>query len=119
MKIDIVIVLKLIELGREIVRGFTFLGCFYLGGAAIASLAGKKTEATFLVSYLTSSESSYGLPWILAGVFGLFAFAQYKLRKRKTEYFQGRIKELELKIDRNRSSSGLTSQGDTNPRDKL
>jgi len=40
------------------------------------------------------------------------------LRKRKTEYFQNRIKLLEEEIDPNRSSSGLTPKGETKPEDK-
>ena len=49
----------------------------------------------------------------------VWAVIERELRKRQIERFHGTIKELELRLDPNRTSSNLTIQGDTNPEDLL
>lgn len=107
------------DLGKDVIRGIMYLGLAFFGVEAIRELAGKETEAVFMLSYLTSSESDYGLPWVVAFAGIVYGSMQRKLRLRKTEYFQGRVRELEMRLDPGRSSSGLLANGETDPEDKL
>jgi hypothetical protein len=79
-------------------------------------IAGKTTAFTVGLSFLWDVRLVVALS--LAGVAGLWAAPKRLLRHRKVEYLQGRIRELELKIDPRRSTSGLTPKGQTNPRDR-
>jgi len=47
----------------------------------------------------------------------VWAMKERALRRRKTEYFQSRIRSLEQRLDPERTSSKLTPGGDTNPED--
>ncbi|MEE9441967.1 MAG: hypothetical protein V3V99_04800 [candidate division Zixibacteria bacterium] len=51
--------------------------------------------------------------WVLLLLAGSYGVLQQRLRYRKTKYLQGRIKDLEIQIDPNRTSSGLTETGQT------
>lgn len=124
MKIDksdayTLIYIKLIDLTRISVQSLTWILCFYFGSQSIASLAGNTTTANVAISYFTGADSTYGLPWI-AAIVGLgYGLAQRKLRQQKTRHFQDRITKLESIIDKNRSSSGLTTDGQTHPEDRI
>lgn len=107
------------DLARDVVRAVMYVGCTYLAVQAISILAGKKTEATLIVSYFISSDNTYGLPWLITVIAVAYAYAQYRLRRRTTEYLQARVREFELKIDPTRTSSGLKATGETNPKDKM
>ncbi|MFZ2004181.1 MAG: hypothetical protein WAV02_03800 [Stellaceae bacterium] len=88
--------------------------CLYL---AIDSIAGKTTAFTMALSILWDVRLVFAFS--VAGLSTIWAIAERKLRQRKVAYMQGRIKDLETKIDPQRSSSGLTEKGRTNPRDRL
>ena len=124
MKIDksdakTLIYIKLIDLSKIIFQSITWISGFYFGSQSIASLAGNNTTANFAISYFTSADSTYGLPWI-AALAGLgYGFLERKIRQQKTRHFQDRITKLERIIDRKRSTSGLTTDGQTHPKDKI
>ncbi len=89
-------------------------------GNALIALAGKKTEANVIVKYLTETDSGSSVT-----VFGLLAFAcmfwaliERKLRHRAIERLTNRTEELEKKLNASRSTSGLTPDGRTHPRDR-
>ena len=87
------------------------------GYLSIEALAGETTSLNFL-HVVTFEFLSRTLPWwILTIAFGYWAFRQTRLRKQKTEQLTARIKELETRIDPNRTSSGLLPSGDTHPDD--
>jgi hypothetical protein len=86
--------------------------CLYL---AIDSVAGKTTAFTVGMSVLWDFRLVFAFS--LAGATTAWAIAERKLRQRKVESMQGRIRELETTIDPRRTTSGLTSAGRTNPRD--
>jgi hypothetical protein len=117
--LSVVKVVKGYELARDVVKGFVYLGCAYFGYLAIVALAGQQTDARFALSYFTSGDNDYGLPWLVALVVIVLAFGERKLRLRKTRYLQGRIRELEQRVDPNRTSSGLLEDGSSNPKDDL
>jgi hypothetical protein len=87
--------------------------CLYL---AVDSVAGKTTAFSVGLSLLW--DVRLVLAFSIAGSAILWATAERWLRHRKVEFVQGRIRELELKIDPNRSTSGLTTKGRTNPKDR-
>lgn len=99
----------------------TFAGfaiwCLYL---AIDSIAGKTTafQAVVSVGFSLLWDIRFVVAFSLAGATTIWAVAERWLRHRKVNYLQGRIKELELNIDPGRTTSGLTTKGRTNPRDR-
>lgn len=87
---------------------------------ALIALAGKKTEANVIVKYFTGTDSGWSVT-----VFGLLAFAcmfwaliERRLRHSAIERLTERTEQLEKQLDANRSSSGLTPDGRTHPRDR-
>lgn len=117
-ELKFIIVIKAFDLAREIVKAGSFIGAAYFAYRAIEALAGRQTDAKLIFSYLTSNENDFGLPWIMTFGAFIYAYAERRLRCRKTEYFQGRITELEKRLDPNRSTSGLLPTGDTHPEDR-
>lgn len=103
-----------------------YLGLGYFAFLSIRELAGKHTDANFLLSYITSNQEAHGwlwvigktLPWILVLFFGSWAYVERFLRQKTVDALQGRIKALELRLDPGRTTSMLTSRGETNPQDK-
>lgn len=86
---------------------------------AIQSLAGETTSASFSVAVKVIKETGGDLwIWVLLGILGVaYGVIQKRLRRREITHFSAYVKELELKIDPNRSSSGLSPDGTTNPID--
>lgn len=99
----------------------TFFRCALGGGAVyylrdiLAVLAGETTKIAFELSVL--ADVKFALTLTLAGCAAAWAVTERVLRYRKVESMQGRIRDLEKMIDPNRTSSGLTPKGKTNPRD--
>ena len=87
--------------------------CLYL---SIDSVAGKTTAFSVGLSLLW--DIRLVLAFSIAGSAILWATAERWLRHRKVEFMQGRIRDLELRIDPNRTTSELTTKGRTNPRDR-
>lgn len=104
------------------------------GGATIRWLIGGLSTIAITVFYLPGCdcdvEHTFTKILTYSIVFGLLCFvlalsgylygrSQKKFRLRKTELLSARIRELELVIDPNRSSSGLQPSGETHPGDRL
>lgn len=106
------------DLAKQIINGFIWVSLAYIGYLAIDSLAGKTTIANIILKYLAVEESDYGIPWIVTGVFALWAYLERKFRKQKTESFQAKIKGLEKRLDPNRTTSGLLPSGETHAKDR-
>jgi len=117
--IRFMVISKVFDLARQIVNGVIYVSLAYISYLAIEALAGKTTIANIVLKYLTAEESDYGVPWILAGACTIWAILERRLRKRKTEALQGRIRELETRLDSNRTTSGLLPTGETNPEDNI
>ncbi len=99
----------------------TLVAIAYCAVQAIEALAGEKTDATISIAltFLTKTTGgSAAAMGIGTGILGVaYGLIERRLRYQKVEHLQGRVKELEVFLDPNRSSSGLTIQGRTNPRD--
>ncbi len=100
----------------------------WLGGGWIAWCAvqiatvwaGKLTVADVrVVAALFGDIGRPGYAWTLAVLAIGYGYLQRRERLIKTAYLQGRISQLELKIDSTRSSSQLSSDGSTRREDRL
>ena len=100
---------------REIWKTIRWVGVAAFTYFSIAELAGKQTDANLLLSlFVTVPERGVSAWWVMA-TFIAFAWAivEGRIRRRKVQTLSGRIKALELKLDPKRTSSGLTSSGET------
>lgn len=90
--------------------------CAYL---SINALAGHHTAADIVVKFLGNISVSNGLAYALGGSGLGYGALQHWLKKTTVKSLEGRIHQLEGTIDPNRTSSQLTTQGETNPEDLL
>lgn len=99
-----------------VIKTMMWLGIAYYAYLSIKELAGQKTEAEFILKYLTEEgeHSSPALPWmLLSGTAVIWAIFERKLRLQKVSSMSDRVKKLESAIDSKRTSSGLTKAGET------
>ena len=96
------------------VAGWVFAA--YIFRDSILLLAGQTTRLAIELSIL--GDLKFAVSISLAGVAAVWAVAERKLRHRKVANMQGRITDLEKRLDPMRSTSGLTPAGKTNPQDK-
>lgn len=91
----------------------------------VAALAGESTfadigiEIDVLGATLGQTPVSHGIAFLLAVVGLMYGLRQAKLRRDTVERLQGRIRELERGLDPNRTSSGITPRGTTQPEDRI
>lgn len=89
------------------------------GWLSIESLAGKATILKAVFEYAAGSGMAAGLPWLAAVVMLIWAVLERGLRRRKTAEMQAYVQDLETRLDPERTSSGLLSDGRTDPEDRL
>lgn len=103
-------------------------GMFKWGGIAAAcgflylsidTLAGQTTNADIGVRLLADVKLSEVFAYIFGSGAVAYGWRQRSLRKSTIERLQGRIRSLESILDPDRSSSGLTTRGDTPPKDAI
>jgi len=105
------------SLGKELIRWSGVVLVAYWIFRSIEVLAAKHTEASIVIDFLGKIEISMVFS-LSVGILGvLYGLRQRKLLKDTAERLQSRIQMLELKLDINRSSSSLTSRGDSRPED--
>lgn len=102
-------------LGRTAVRSGAVVGAVYVAREMVVALSGEQTLVAIELALL--GDIKFVASITLAGAAAAWAVVERVLRHRKVEYMQGRIRELEQKLDPKRSTSGLTPKGKTNPRD--
>jgi len=87
---------------------------------SIGYLAGQDTHADLMLSYFVSSPSGLTVSVsVTVGVSGLgYGLLERTLRHRTLARYRNRNAELERRLDPDRTSSGLTADGRTHPRDK-
>ena len=103
------------KLGAHAVRWGVTGFIVYQIAQVLTHWSGKTTIAELTVSLLGTGW--YGLAALAGAVFGTGGFAygyfQARLRRKNTQHLGPRIGQLEKIIDPMRSSSGLTTSGDT------
>ncbi len=84
----------------------------------MGSLAGKTTTANVVLNMLGSLNFSSSLAWV--GTLGAVSYGagQKRLRKRAVNNLHEHIRNLETRLDPNRTSSELAPTGETNPKDQ-
>ena len=106
---------QLYKTARTALRSLAVVGGVYLLRGSLNALAGETTRLAFELSI--AADLKFAMSVTLAGTATAWAVAERRLRHRKVEELQGRIKTLEIRVDPQRSSSGLTPKGTTHPRD--
>ena len=96
-------------------------GIFYWVFRSVEVLAGETTVADFGVGVrlFASVRVSQLVAWALAGMSVAYGLGQRTLRRKTIERLQGRITVLEAQIDPGRTSSRLSSGGETRPEDEI
>ncbi len=101
---------------RYAIKYFSIAISIYFIGQALQPFAGQETFINIFISFL--ADVKFAVAITLSGAACAWAIVERSLRRRKTDKLQGRIIELESLIDPDRSSSGLMTNGTTNPKDK-
>ena len=99
---------------------------FYCGYLSISVLAGKTTQADINVSFfesfaarlMQSTKLQEWIQYVLIIAFALWGIFERRLRGAAIERLTSRIHQLELQLDPKRTSSRLTSTGQTRPGDE-
>lgn len=103
---------------RELIRWGGIALVAFFTYRSVDCLAGKVTSSNILFSVLTDLKANqyFGLLFGGGGIY--YGYKQKKLRKDTVERLQSRIQVFEKYIDDRRSSSKLTSKGNTRPEDE-
>ena len=99
---------------RTLIRGLCVVACVYFGRDIVATLSGRTTDLAVEVFALISMTVTL----TLAGLAGLWAYLERRLRYEKVKYLTDRIRHLETRLDPRRTSSGLAPDGRTHPHDR-
>lgn len=95
----------------------------YFAYLSIAALAGKSTLAAIGIYLVADLKVNKILSHVVMATFGIggtfYGYAQKKLQQRNIERMSKVIRNLENKLDPNRSSSRLTTKGLTRPEDAI
>lgn len=78
-------------------------------------LAGKETFGAFWIGLLADIKPDEIMAWLTALIGWMFGINSQRLRRNTTERLSSRIRELEQRVDPNRTTSGLTPRGQTPP----
>lgn len=100
-----------------IIKFGTVCFIFFMIYKSIYCLSGQYTHAKILINLLGSLKVNNSIAYILAS-FGIFyGFLERKLRQRTIKRLHNKVSEYETLFDRRRSSSRLSIEGNTHPRD--
>lgn len=84
---------------------------------SIEALAGKTTMLEAVFEYTAGNKAAMIPPWLVAIVMLVWALKERALRRRETTQMQKHVRELEIRLDPDRTGSGLPPDGRTNPKD--
>ena len=104
--------------GRGLKWGFwVFLA--WQARLTLTAFAGRATATSLIMALGANVSIAVVASWTATIMFAVWVFFERRLRKGTAERLTMRIKELELVLDRRRSSSLLTTRGDTRPEDQV
>lgn len=101
---------------RTAIKWAGVCGSLYVGKELVIALAGHETAVSVSLAFLGDWKTV--LSYIAGGAGVSWGYAERRLRHNTIDRLQGRIRELETMHDPKRTSSGLTTQGKTHPKDK-
>jgi len=111
--------------GRVIIpipKYLCIVACFYLVFRATEVLAGKTTVAAFSQYFLLDLQANKFFSHAVTAVFGAGGIAygvrERHLKRKNIERMGAEIKQLETRLDPNRTSSRLTPRGTTQKEDQ-
>ena len=107
------------SVATNVVRWGGLVGIAYFTSEAVKSLAGQQTAAAFVLLWPTEFKVHVAIPWVTAVAATAYGLLQRHLKNGTVKELHAYIKSLERRLDPNRSSSGLTSTGETRPEDRL
>jgi hypothetical protein len=112
---------ELFKFLRTAVIAGAWLGAAYCLVLIARAFAGQATTAKIMVALAVRAYAHLGtakFAWLITGGSIGYALLERRERRRKTEKLSQRNRELELRLDPTRSSSGLLPNGDTREDDK-
>jgi hypothetical protein len=95
-----------------------WLGIARYAFLAVEAMAGKSTTVLRSWGLAIVADWRVSISVAVAGLAGLWALLERRIRQSTVERLHRRVKELETIVDPNRSSSNLTPRGASNPRDR-
>lgn len=101
------------DLGRYAIQWTGLVLVAYFSYRSIDTLAGRRTFAEIGVKILGNVTVSRGIITLLTGGGWAYGLAQRSLRRRNIERLAPAKNEVERRLDKNRTSSNLTSRGTT------
>lgn len=109
---------KLVTVLQNLIRWTGIVLIARYGFLAIESLSGQTTLADVTIALLGNVNVSIALAWTVALSGTAYGWHQRNLRKDTIERLHARIHQLENRLDDRRSSSQLTTRGETRPEDQ-
>jgi len=111
---------------RDVVKWGVLASIFYFLFRSIQALAGRSTQASididifqgFGLYIFQNSTLHEKIEYVVIVGLLMWGLLERKLRQDAIKRLQGRSRELESRIDPNRTSSRLTRRGTTNPGDQ-
>lgn len=110
-------------IGTLVAQLIPWVGCiiiFFIGYKTSEVLAGRTTTSQIVFGFLADIKTSSGVAKVAAYLFGAsgigYGWQQRGLRRKDIQTRSDYVKQLELQIDNNRTSSRLTKKG-TTPRE--
>jgi len=104
---------------RTFIRSAVLALSIFFVEQAIVSLSGRSTNVLVTASLGLLADIKFVATITLAGAAIAWAIVERIVRHNMVKKLSKRVKELELRIDPRRSSSGLTPGGSTNPNDRM
>jgi hypothetical protein len=104
---------------QTLIKWGALTGIAFFSYKAVGSLSGKTTLASIVVSLLGDLRINQWIAYALAVGGCGWALGERNLRRKRVAELTGRTKELEMIVDKKRSSSSLPVSGKTRQDDKI
>lgn len=99
------------RLAQTTVKALAVFGCFYWVYRSIEDLSGQQTDANVVVRFILGLGFSRGVAYVFGGAGMIYGLRQKALRDRTVKRLGSRVRELEARVDPNRSTSHLDERG--------
>jgi hypothetical protein len=101
------------QLGNSVIWAFVCIYAIFEIGRTLRAFAGRASFASLLLSISSHVKITVAASVTVSiGMTGLYLY-EYRRHRKTRERLTGRISRLELRLDPNRSSSGISPEGTT------